>query len=130
MVVQFGDSQNTTQFGTKRMKRKMQRRLSTMNLRPTAKAKKKNKKYQQQWLFLEPPWFFSEPTGTWFFSEPPSRVKSITNTLSFEFIYFFKYHFKVRRYDILAFHFMKIVGYKTHPDFRPSKIWFKKCCAL
>ena len=121
MVVQFGDSQNTTQFGTKRMKRKMQRRLSTMNLRPTAKAKKKNKKYQQQWLFLEPPWFFSEP---------PSRVKSITNTLSFEFIYFFKYHFKVRRYDILAFHFMKIVGYNTHPNFGPSKICLKKCCAL
>ena len=88
-----------------------------MNLRPTAKAKKKKKMYQQQWLFLEPPWFFSEPTGTWFFSE-------------FEFIYFFKYHFKVRRYDILAFHFIKIVGYKTHPDFGPSKIWFKKCCAL
>lgn len=83
-----------------------------MNLRPTAKAKKKNKKYQQQWLFLEPPWFFSEPTGTWFFSEPPSRVKSITNTL------------------ILAFRFMKIVGYKTHPDFGPSKTWFKKCCTL
>lgn len=103
----------------------MQRRLSTMNLRPTAKAKKKNKKYQQQWLFLEPPWFFSEPTGTRFFSEQPSRVKSITNTLSFVFIFFFFNQYKVIKQDILAFHFTKIVGYKTHPDFGQAKFGLK-----
>ena len=43
-------AQKTMQFGKKRMKkRKMQRRLLTMNSRPIMKAKKENKTYLQQY---------------------------------------------------------------------------------